>query len=194
MASALAQILANAERGVAERGRFDYTEGPRRMAFVHRPWPAPPVRITCDCSAAVTYWFAWAGAPDPNGLNYDGYGFTGTLLSHDQHVAAISRLNRRILRERVRPGDLVIYGPGSGWHVGIVVEVSPLGDALTISHGRQGDPSRVWADAPSAGSPPYPVDGRQPQTFVRPSHRRISPLRRAIRRRLPAIPLGYQRP
>ena len=36
--------------------------------------------FTTDCSGFVTLMAKWAGIPDPNGLNYDGQGDTGTLL------------------------------------------------------------------------------------------------------------------
>jgi hypothetical protein len=61
----------------------------------------------------------------------------------------------------------VVYGPGTGEHVALVVNVSGA-DILTVSHGEQGDPSYVWVNAPTASpSEGYPVDGRQPQTFLR---------------------------
>ena len=38
--------------------------------------------LATDCSGFVTLCYKWAGAPDPNGRGYDGYGYTGTLLQH----------------------------------------------------------------------------------------------------------------
>ena len=35
-----------------------------------------------DCSEFVTTVYHWAGAPDPNGFGYSGYGFTGSMLDH----------------------------------------------------------------------------------------------------------------
>lgn len=35
-----------------------------------------------DCSGFATLCYKQAGAPDPNGLHYNGYGYTGTLLQH----------------------------------------------------------------------------------------------------------------
>ena len=90
---------------------------------------AGTVPITADCSAAVTLWYKWAGAPDPNGLNYNGTGYTGTLLGHGRHIAL----------KDVLPGDVIVYGPGTGWHTALVVEAGP--DPLTVSHGQQGDPN-----------------------------------------------------
>lgn len=41
--------------------------------------------VTMDCSESVTCLCKWAGLHDPNGLGYDGQGFTGTLLGHLPH-------------------------------------------------------------------------------------------------------------
>lgn len=172
MTSALADILTNAHKGVRLHNQFDYSEGSNRMADVHTPWPAPPKRITCDCSGYVTYCWSWAGAPDPNGLNYDGQGYTGTELTHNQHIAIILSSNQEIKREEARPGDLVVYGPGNGEHVAIIIEKGE--DPLTVSMGHQGAPEYVTVNA----------DGRMPQTFLRPKTNKIGPIRKAIRKRL----------
>jgi len=136
-------IVHWAKWSVENRSRFVYTEGPERMSAVHDPNANP---IFCDCSAFVTYCYSWAGAPDPNGQGYDGQGYTGTLLSHGTHLdnAAVAI-----------PGDVVVYGPGTGDHTALIVEAGP--DPLTVSMGQQGDPSYVRVSQ----------DGRQPQTFLR---------------------------
>lgn len=51
-----------------------------------------------DCSAFVTLMYKAAGLSDPNGRNYDGYGFTGTLWARGNTVSV------------PQPGDLVFYG------------------------------------------------------------------------------------
>lgn len=148
-------IVKAAHRAVAENSRFDYTEGAKRMAYVHAPWHKP--RIDADCSSGVTYWYSWSWAPDPNGFNFNGSGYTGSLLEHGVEVTV----------EHVQPGDAVIYGPGTGWHVGCVVEVHGR-DILTVSHGQQGDPHYVWTNRPSSvPSRGFGWDGRQPQRFLR---------------------------
>jgi hypothetical protein len=148
-------IVDWAKWGVDNHLHFNYTEGPQRMSAIN-VWP-PKFPIYADCSASVTLWYNLAGAPDPNGNHYNGYGYTGTLLSHGTHIPLA----------HVVPGDVVVYGPGTGWHTALVVEVHGQ-DVLTISHGQQGDPSYVWVNAPhTVPSHSYGVDGRLPQTYLR---------------------------
>jgi cell wall-associated NlpC family hydrolase len=94
-----------------------------------------------DCSGFVTWCYWRAGASDPNTMNYDGYGYTGTLLH-----------GKRIQQSQLHKGDVVVFGPGVGVHAALVVEVA--GDPLCASHGRQGDPSLVRLSAlNSLGAP-----------------------------------------
>jgi len=134
---------------------FNYTEGPERMSAIGQ-WPVK-YPVNCDCSAFVTFCAWLAGLGDPNGQKYDHEGYTGTLLSHNTHIPV----------DQVQAGDIVVYGPGTGWHTAIVVDVEH-GDILTVSMGEQGDPSYVWVNAPKVlPSQGHPVDGREPQTFLR---------------------------
>jgi CHAP domain len=126
-----------------------YSEGSARMSAIGQ-WPLK-FPITADCSAFVTLVFWLAGMPDPNGLNYDHEGYTGTLLSHGHKVDP----------KQVQVGDVVVYGPGTGWHTALVTEVTKDG-IRTISHGQQGDPNYCWVNGPN-----NPHDGRLPQTFLR---------------------------
>lgn len=134
-----------------------YSEGSNRMNAIG-VWPIK-FPVTADCSASCTFWYWLTGRKDPNGLQFDHQGYTGTLLSHNQHIPI----------EKVQRNDLVVYGPGTGWHVAIVVEVHGK-DILTVSFGQQGDPSYVWVNKPSIPSRGYAVDGRQPQTFLHPDN------------------------
>jgi len=142
MADVRAQIVSWARWGVANHNGFTYTEGPMRMSGVHASGVLP---CFCDCSAFVTYCYSWAGAPDPNGQNYDGQGYTGTLLSHGTPIEL----------GQVQPGDVVVYGPGTGDHTALIVEATP--DPLTVSMGQQGDPNYVRVSQ----------DGRTPIRFLR---------------------------
>lgn len=75
----------------------------------------------------------WAGAPDPNGAGYDGSGFTGTLLSHLQ----------RIERHEAKRGDFIVYGPGTGEHVVMLLaDVAKHPNPPIASHGEESAPSR----------------------------------------------------
>jgi cell wall-associated NlpC family hydrolase len=97
-----------------------------------RPFPlARALPLTTDCSGFVTLCYFLAGAPDPNGLGYTGYGWTGTLLRHLAPVAA----------EHARRGDLVVWGPYPGRHVALVLE--PGEDPLLCSHGWERGPLEI---------------------------------------------------
>lgn len=143
---------------------FTYSMGTNRMQWVHAPGKLP---VTCDCSSYVTMIYYMAGAPDPNGLNFDGQGYTGTLLSN--------KANRHINKADVLPGDLVVYGGGTGEHVAIITEVMPNGDLVSISMGQNGDPSYVWVNAPKGDRKAMAIDGRTPQTFLRCLTDRLRP-------------------
>ena len=136
------QSIVNwAKWGVDNRINFTYTEDSTRMEGIGHPG----VPCHADCSAFVTLCYNWAGAPDPNAQGYDGQGYTGTLLAHGTEIPL----------EQVIPGDVIVYGPDTGWHTALIVESGP--DPLTVSHGEQGDPNycRVsW-------------DGRLPQRYLR---------------------------
>lgn len=124
-----------------------------------RPIPyASPLKfpVTTDCSGFVSLCFYEAGGFDPNGCNFNGSGYTGTLLDH----------GTRITRDKVVPGDVIVYGTYPGVHAALVVKVNPEGDILTVSHGEEGDPSLVWCGAPKGTISGHPVDTRQP-TYLR---------------------------
>lgn len=140
-------LLLNKGRGI------NYSEGPERMNAVG-VWP-PKFPISLDCSSFCTL-VAWlANGNDPNGTNFNHTGYTGTMLDHCLHIPQAQAVR----------GDYVVYGPGTGDHVAFIIEVHGK-DILTISMGQQGDPEYVWINQPSIPSRGYPVDGRQPQTFL----------------------------
>lgn len=56
---------------------------------------------TRTSSSFVTWCYWQAGAPDPNGSDYNGFGYLGTLATHGRRVAV------------PEPGDVVLYGAGS---------------------------------------------------------------------------------
>ena len=171
-------------------GHIDYSEGANRMSAIGQ-WPLK-FPITTDCSGFVTLVYWLAGLADPNGLGYDHEGYTGTLLSHDAHIPLFAKNAQGVNFVDVQPGDLVIYGPGTGWHVGLVVEVDGS-NILTISNGEQGDPSYVWASLPACPSRGFPTDGRTPQTYLRPSHA-INHEAKQIPKTAPATPQAPQTP
>ena len=139
-------IVAWAKWAAAHHDKFNYTEGPLRMSGIGKPGVLP---VNADCSAFVTLCYNWAGANDPNGMGYNHTGYTGTLLSHGKKIAL----------KDVLPGDVIVYGGGTGEHTALVVDVTGANanNPLTISHGQQGDPSYCHVSQ----------DGRLPQTYLR---------------------------
>jgi hypothetical protein len=88
--------------------------------------------ITMDCSEGVTCLCKWAGLRDPNGLHYDGQGYTGTLLNHLPHYSD---------PRRAKVGALCVFGPAPGDHVAMVM--APGADPLMWSHGAEAGPRKV---------------------------------------------------
>ncbi len=108
-------------------GTYEYEEA--------RPMPSSlfsgtlPIKI--DCSAFATLSYKAAGLPDPNGLGYNGSGFTGTLEAHGKATNS------------PQPGDLVFWsGPN---HVAVYV-----GGGKVIEMGGPGDPVELTVTAESA--------------------------------------------
>lgn len=128
MASATARqrVIAWANWGVRNSGPIHYSQL-RPMDGVNRPGKLP---LYTDCSAFVTLCYRWGGAADPNGSNYNGYGFTGTLMRH----------LTRIRETALRPGDLVTFGAYPGNHV--VIMVGSGANGLCVSHGQERGPLR----------------------------------------------------
>jgi len=89
--------------------------------------------ITMDCSEAVTLICRLAGLRDPNGLGYNGEGYTGTLLDHLPHYTDVARGH---------PGALLVFGAGTGTHVCMVLERDGENPIL-FSHGSEIGPLRI---------------------------------------------------
>lgn len=121
------EIVANALWGVRNAGQIHYRQS-RPIDGIGHPHKLP---LTTDCSGFATDCFNWAGAPDPNGRHYDGYGYTGSMLQACQPVA----------KAGVEPGDLVVFGRAPGTHV--VIVVGDGADPLVVSHGQEAGPLHV---------------------------------------------------
>lgn len=89
-----------------------------------------------DCSTFATKAYKFAGAPDPNGANYNGYGYTGTLAAHGKSITLA----------QARIGDLVLYGSAPIYeHVTIYV-----GNGKVIGHGQESGPTlEAWDYRPT---------------------------------------------
>ena len=124
MATVRQKIVAAARWGIANEPQIHYGEV--------RPIPlARMLPLTTDCSGFVTVCYFLAGAPDPNGLDYSGEGWTGTLLRNLEHVH----------RDEALPGDLVVWGGYPGRHVAILLDAGD--DPLLCSHGSERGPFAI---------------------------------------------------
>ena len=126
-ASARQRIVQAARLGYERRDEIGYTQNPKkRMDGVRRQVRPPAVPRWEDCSSFATWCYFAAGAPDPNGSNYDGFGFTGTQIEHGAKTSD------------PRPGDLCFYGPSPNQitHVALYV-----GNGRMVSHGNESGPS-----------------------------------------------------
>lgn len=88
--------------------------------------------VTMDCSESVTLLCRLAGLDDPNGLHYNGLGYTGTLLDHLPHYKPAQNAD---------VGALVVFGPGTGQHVCMVRHAGP--NPTLFSHGQESGPFYV---------------------------------------------------
>jgi len=136
---------------LAHRGKVHYPPGDKRTETIHgiRTLGMLHARIertqglTIDCSQAVTLLCLVAGLDNPNGGNTDGY--TGTLLAHLPHYHDARHAN---------VGALVVFGPGTGEHVAMVLEPDHR-NPLLWSHGGESGPILIrLRDEAHAHSPP----------------------------------------
>ena len=124
MSDVRGRIVAAARWGIRNEPRIHYAET--------RPMPlARTLPLTTDCSGFVTLCYFLAGAPDPNGLGFDGRGWTGTLLEHMENVD----------RRAVERGDVVVFGEYPGHHCALVL--APGDDPLLCSHGQERGPLEI---------------------------------------------------
>jgi cell wall-associated NlpC family hydrolase len=130
------RVVESARWAVTNKKRFEYAEIrpiPLNGIALGRGLTDSILPVTTDCSGFVTMCAKAAGAPDPNGLGYDGQGFTGDLLRH---------LKPAVERSHTWRGDLVVFGPGTGDHVAVLLEGgSHVDDPKCASHGSSADPS-----------------------------------------------------
>lgn len=108
--------------------------------------------VIADCSEFVTALCKWAGLADPNGNRYNGDGYTGTMLGYLKHYTD---------PRAAQIGALVVYGPGDGDHVSMVME--PGHDPWLCSHGSDAGPVKIRLSAQRAHH-------RAPVTFLSIAH------------------------
>lgn len=114
------KVVANALFGYNHGSEIHYTQGSLRMYGVRNHIHPPSIPRYEDCSSFVTWCYYAAGAPDPNHLGFNGYGFTGTLASHGVRTST------------PRPGDLGFYGWFPYHHVVVYV-----GNGRAVSQGME---------------------------------------------------------
>jgi hypothetical protein len=134
------RVVRSAMLGHTHAAEVHYTMGPRRWDGITNRCRAHLGRFPrfADCSAYVT-WCIWdalggptAGPDVVNGQLWRG-GYTGTMKHNGRRVAGGLA--------NAKPGDLVLYGPGTGKHVTIVVATDKV-----VSHGSEAGPHLVKPD------------------------------------------------
>lgn len=145
-----ATIVQHALWGVQHEPQIHYTMGAQRDDWLQAGKRPPVLPLSTDCSGFVTLCYWWAGAQDPNGLGYRYLGYTGTLLAYCRHI----------LPKQARVGDLIVYGPGTGHHVTIIVGAAQDGSLEVVSHGSEAGPVRILNYEVAAFQP-------RPITFLR---------------------------
>jgi hypothetical protein len=120
------QVVNAALYGAQHEPSIHYTQSSLRMYGVRNKIKPPGIPRYEDCSSFATWCYWLAGAADPNGLGYNGQGYTGTLAAH----------GKRVSTSQLRPGDLVFYGGGFPYtHVVIYI-----GGGRVVSHGSESGP------------------------------------------------------
>lgn len=126
------RIVTAARAALSAKTHFRYAEvRPIPLTQFDRLMNGKAVTVTTDCSGFATCCYHRAGAPDPNGLGYNGAGFTGTMLDNLTPIPL----------SKAHPGDLAVFGATPGKHVVIIVERGS--DPACISHGGPGDPKEA---------------------------------------------------
>ena len=139
-----AMYVAALQWMLAHKTLFNYAET-RPIPVTLAPFETSQ-KITTDCSGSVTLAAKWSNNQDPNGLNFNGEGYTGTILTHCSHITV----------PQGDPGDLIVYGTDAdptGHHVVAILERVSATDFRVFSHGEQGDPSEMLHSQQVAGQP-----------------------------------------
>lgn len=92
----------------SQRDYMHYTQDSRRMTDFG---PPPNIPNWTDCSGAATWVYKSTGLPDPNGMGYNGYGYTGTMTEN----------GRVVPMNALKELDLIFYGKPGINHVGIYI-------------------------------------------------------------------------
>lgn len=121
-------VVSLAKAGLNFAGKMVYTEGSGRSELFHRS-KGDFKGAGADCSQFVSSILHWCGNTKVTDSDY-----TGTLLQKGKLVSS------------PQPGDVVVWGPGTGVHTAFITEASG-GDWYTIGFGGQGAPDKVLLSA-----------------------------------------------
>lgn len=119
-------ILSAAIWAHDKRDSISYTQDSRRMKDFD---PPPNVPEATDCSGFATWCYKVAGAADPNGANYNGSGYTGSLWDN----------GRKISVAQLKIGDLVFYYRDPHQRTAHVAVY--IGFGKVMSHGGEAGPN-----------------------------------------------------
>lgn len=126
---------------IENENAIGYSQGPRRMELVSLTEQeladgiAAGKSFLADCSGFATAVHKLAGFGDPNGLGYNGTGYTGTMLDHLPHYADPAGAD---------VGALVVWRSSAkpdGYHVAIML--TPGQDPWLCSHGGDDGPKKI---------------------------------------------------
>ena len=114
---------------IQNAGKWHYSQN-RAMTHLGRK---PTQESTCDCSGHSTGAYYIAGAPDPNGTGFNGYGYTGTLIDNPK------------VSPPYKVGDLGLYGDSYGdtSHVVTCMKAGDAGSSEWCSMGSEEGPYEV---------------------------------------------------
>lgn len=137
-------IIVKRAKPLPDDARRDEAQDSMRWALVRepnihysqqRPFKVNAVRdrhasIYTDCSGMATLIDRAAGFGDPNGEDYSGQGWTGTVRA---------RCPRKSLGDLL-PGDKIVYGRGDGVHMVTVFSGGQTNNPVVFSHGQESGP------------------------------------------------------
>ena len=135
-------IVRLCQWAIAHQAEIHYAQ--TRPIPLRVPGELPKLPLTTDCSGFATIAYRYAGALDPNGLAYNGAGYTGSMLEQARKRGTVVPVGS------VRPGDLAFFGVKSdptGHHVGVVIAVREKTHAgvQLASHGSESGPLEISA-------------------------------------------------
>lgn len=91
--------------------------------------------VCTDCSGTATITAFVGHFPDPNGNDFNGYGFTGTIRAHAKRISLAA----------AEIGDYIVLGKGNGSHV-VQVYKPHSTNPVVFSHGQENGPRLYTLD------------------------------------------------